>query len=596
MSHSFRDPQLTASGYLNLASAIAGPNTCGLTIVATMQHETLGSHIHVKWLTPNVYTALPVTLHASSTLLRAVHPHLHTPAPGTRLLSSLVKQLRRLSTSMEKKRVNYSVKNIPVAGTKSYMKRMMEKVESLVRRMRWKALFFEKPELAGPGKETYGFRTNKAPPQMEHLNPFENDLYDLVCNIQFSPRRNDFQKQLTKDVKEITSSPNVLVPADKTTNLYSTSKETYKQLLNDNITKSYKKTNDGTKRGIDHEAKAIATNLGLADRMQVYAERQAFITLKDHKEDFRSKPSCRLINPAKSEIGIVSKIMVERINNRLRDITKLQQWKNTQAVLQRFSDVTDKNDKTFIKFDIVEFYPSISEDLLSKAITFAKSLVTVTAHEESIIWHSRKSILFSETSSWIKRESGQFDVTMGSFDGTEICELAGLYILNLLCTRFSKDQVGLYRDDGLAALKLSGPQADKARKDIERTFKECGLRVTVEILLKQADFLDVTLDLPTGKLWPYRKPNNDPLYINAKSKHPSTVVKHLPAAISSRLASISCNTEEFHRAKPIYEEALRKSGFNGDMKYVDKQSEQRKIHKRNITWFNPPPIQPERHD
>ena len=136
--------------------------------------------------------------------------------------------------------------------------------------------------------------------------------------------------------------------------------------------------------------------MGLADRMGVYAERQTFITLKDHKDDFRSKPSCRLINPAKSEIGIVSKIMVERINNRLRDITKLQQWKNTQAVLQWFSDVTDKNDETFIKFDIVEFYPSISENLLSK--TFAKSLVAVTAHEESIIWHSRKYILFSENS------------------------------------------------------------------------------------------------------------------------------------------------------------------------------------------------------
>ena len=158
--------------------------------------------------------------------------------------------------------------------------------------------------------------------------------------------------------------------------------------------------------------------------------------------------------------------------------------------------------------------------MLSRAITFAKSLVTVTAHEESIIWHSRKSLLFSENSCWIKRQSGQFDVTMGSFDNVEICELVGLYILNLLSTRFSKDQVGLYRDDGLAALKLSGPQADRAHKDIEGTFKECGLRVTVEILLKQADFLDVTLDLPTGKFWPYRKSNNDPLYINAKSNHP----------------------------------------------------------------------------
>ena len=43
MSHYFRYQQLTASGYLNLASVIAGPNTCGLTILATMQHETLGN-------------------------------------------------------------------------------------------------------------------------------------------------------------------------------------------------------------------------------------------------------------------------------------------------------------------------------------------------------------------------------------------------------------------------------------------------------------------------------------------------------------------------------------------------------------------------
>ena len=125
----------------------------------------------------------------------------------------------------------------------------------------------------GPGKKTHGFKTNKAPPRMEHLNPFENDLYHLVCNIQFSPRRNDFQKQLTKYVKEITSSPNVLVPAAKTINIYITSKDTHTQLLNNNITKSYKKTDDVTKLWVDREATAITTKLGLTDRMEVYAER-----------------------------------------------------------------------------------------------------------------------------------------------------------------------------------------------------------------------------------------------------------------------------------------------------------------------------------
>ena len=53
---------------------------------------------------------------------------------------------------MDKKNLGYSKKNIPIASKKAYMKKMMEKVESFVRRLRWKALFFEKPELAGGNK------------------------------------------------------------------------------------------------------------------------------------------------------------------------------------------------------------------------------------------------------------------------------------------------------------------------------------------------------------------------------------------------------------------------------------------------------------
>ncbi len=46
-----------------------------------------------------------------------------------------------------------------------------------------------------------------------------------------------------------------------------------------------------------------------------------------------------------------------------------------------------------------------------------------------------------------------FDVTMGSFDGAELCELVGLFLLNELSQIFDKDHVGLYRDDGLMLLK-----------------------------------------------------------------------------------------------------------------------------------------------
>ena len=480
------------------------------------------------------------------------------------------------------------MKNIPVSGKNAYMKIMMEKMESLVRRMRWKALFFEKPEMRTADNNTYGFNSNKSPPQMELIVPFENDLYDLVSNIRFSPRRNEFQKQLSKDVREIALSKNVLVSADKTPNLYSVTSEEYKKLLDENITKSYKKSGDDTKQVINREGKAITTSLDLADRMEVYAEKKAFITLKDHKENFRSRPSCRLINPAKSEVGIVSKQIIEKVNDRVRGVTQLQQWKNTYSVIDWFSNLPDREGKTFIKFDIVEFYPSISEDLLKKAMIYAKSIVDITEQEESIIWHSRKSLLFSDSSTWIKKDGSLFDVTMGSFDGAEICELVGLYLLHLLSSTFSQDLIGLYRDDGLAALNLSGPESDRARKDIIRIFKDCGLRVTVETLLKQTDFLDVTFDLPTGRYWPYRKPNSDPLYIHAKSNHPPSITKHLPAAICNRLSSISCNVEEFDKAKPPYEEALRKSGHDAELTYKEPQRTRRQQRKRNIIWFNPP--------
>jgi hypothetical protein len=59
-----------------------------------------------------------------------------------------------------------------------------------------------------------------------------------------------------------------------------------------------------------------------------------------------------------------------------------------------------------------------------------------------------------------------FDVTMGSYDGAEICELVGLFILSKLEAKFGKNQVGLYRDDGLAILKARRARsADKASKD-----------------------------------------------------------------------------------------------------------------------------------
>ena len=52
------------------------------------------------------------------------------------------------------------------------------------------------------------------------------------------------------------------------------------------------------------------------------------------------------------------------------------------------------------------------------------------------------------------------------------------------------------RDDGLGILrKLSGPQIERVRKEIIKTFKECRLSITTRTSLKVILFLDIELDL-----------------------------------------------------------------------------------------------------
>ena len=275
---------------------------------------------------------------------------------------------------MEKINFNYSLKNIPIPPTNSYMKSFIAKVESLIRRMRWKAFFFDEDNNTPNTRLTYGFNTENSPPVRPLLTPFENDMYAWIDSIQFSKHRSDFQKKLTRDRKTIQSSAEVYVPADKSTNIYKMSPDNYTKLLHDNVTATYKKTNASTKRKIDLEAKDIATDLNLADRIEQIAETEAFVTLKDHKENFENNPKCRLINPSKSEIGIISKHHLQEINKDLRSKTKYLQWTNTQSVLRWFENIQHGTNQKFVQFDIVEFYPSITKKLLTKTIKYVQSI------------------------------------------------------------------------------------------------------------------------------------------------------------------------------------------------------------------------------
>ena len=74
------------------------------------------------------------------------------------------------------------------------------------------------------------------------------------------------------------------------------------------------------------------------------------------------------------------------------------------------------------------------------------------------------------------------------------------------------------------------------KKTIVKVFKECGLSIIIECNLKSVDFLDVTLDLTNNIYKPYRKANNNPLYINKKSNLPPCILKELLVSIEKRLS------------------------------------------------------------
>ena len=62
----------------------------------------------------------------------------------------------------------------------------------------------------------------------------------MISDVSFRNVNDPFLKQVNEDIKNVNSSKNVFVFADKTTNVYETDPESYRKLLTENITKTYK--------------------------------------------------------------------------------------------------------------------------------------------------------------------------------------------------------------------------------------------------------------------------------------------------------------------------------------------------------------------
>ena len=67
--------------------------------------------------------------------------------------------------------------------------------------------------------------------------------------------------------------------------------------------------------------------------------------------------------------------------------------------------------------------------------------------------HENQFYIMTE-SLWLKKESRNFDVTLGAYDGMKVYELIGIYMLYLIGRMYDSKNIGLYRDEGLPYSKM----------------------------------------------------------------------------------------------------------------------------------------------
>ena len=172
------------------------------------------------------------------------------------------------------------------------------------------------------------------------------------------------------------------------------------------ITSTYKKTSKNIKKRINEKGKKIVKKSfdNITDRMDISAESSSFVAIKDHKENFLNHVKVRLINPAKNELGRISKTILDNINMKLFQATKINQWKNTVSAIKWFNSLKDKHLMKFVMFDIKDFYPSITQDLLNRALNFPSEYIYISKCDNDVINHARRSLQLDGSPTWIKKK------------------------------------------------------------------------------------------------------------------------------------------------------------------------------------------------
>ena len=61
------------------------------------------------------------------------------------------------------------------------------------------------------------------------------------------------------------------------------------------------------------------------------------------------------------------------------------------------------------------------------------------------------------------------------------------------------------------------------------------------------------------------------MYINKHSNHSPSIINQISSMIRSRISENSCDKNHFDKAVPVYNIALKNSGFNNNITYITSQ-------------------------
>ena len=86
-------------------------------------------------------------------------------------------------------------------------------------------------------------------------------------------------------------------------------KEGYDKFLSENITCKKSNRSKVNKLIFFSWCKENCNKSSISDRIDWLQKNEAYIRAKDHKENFQNNPTFRLINPTKTKIDTISKII-----------------------------------------------------------------------------------------------------------------------------------------------------------------------------------------------------------------------------------------------------------------------------------------------